>query len=101
MAIDTCEGNLHCYECLIVKQRHMFHCRKCNSCIGFHHKHSEFLGKCIGGNNAIAYWWFLFSNTVLNSMVFYCLVSCTNMVNEEQPSGFILSLVSCLVNIYE
>jgi len=79
----------------------MFHCRKCNSCIDFHHKHSEFLGKCIGGDNAIAYWWFIFSNTVFNTMAFYCLVNCINMVNVEQPSGFLLSIVSCLVNIYE
>ena len=34
-------------------------------------------------------------------MAFYCLFDCINMKNEEQPSGVLLRLVSCLVNIYE
>ena len=79
----------------------MYHCLKCDSCIDYQHKHSEFLGKCIGKDNAIAYWWFILANTIFNTMAFTCLVGCINMRNEEQPSGFVLSLVSCLVNIYE
>ena len=75
---DAYDENMHCYECLIVKTPFMYHCRQCDSCIDFHHKHSEFLGKCIGRDNAIAYFWFLFTNTCLNVALIYCLINCLN-----------------------
>lgn len=85
----------------------MYHCQKCNNCIDFHHKHSEFLGKCIGRGNAIAYFWFLLTNTIFNIMAVCCLINCINMTTmsgadeKDSPSGIILGLVACLVNIYE
>ena len=45
---DAFDLNLHCYECLIVKSQHMHHCKRCNACIEYRHKHSSFIGKCIG-----------------------------------------------------
>ena len=108
LAYDSYEADLHCYECLIVKSPHMYHCKKCDSCIDYHHKHSNFLGKCIGRDNAIAYFWFLFINTVLNTMFVYCLINCINMPQEspndeeiEEPTGLILPLVNCFITIYE
>lgn len=117
LAVDSYDKEMHCYECLIVRSKHMHHCQKCNYCIDFHHKHSAFLGKCIGRDNAIAYFWFVLANTVLNVMAVFCLVNCINMPSskimpvtgqnvaadpeDSSPSGVILSLVSCLVNIYE
>ena len=95
----------------------MFHCKECDSCIDYHHKHSNFLGKCIGRDNAIAYFWFLFINTILNAMFVVCLINCINMPGDssdevqgtdeavkednQQPSGMLLSLVGCFVAIYE
>ena len=95
--------NRHCYECLIVQSPHMHHCRICENCIDFHHKHSDFIGKCIGRDNAIAYYWFLVTNTVLNAMFVYCFISCiaAPKEGEEAPSNFILMIVGCFTNIWE
>ena len=75
---DAYEANLHCYDCLIVKSSpQTYHCRECNICIDYHHKHSAFFGKCIGRDNVIAYFWFLFTNVILNSLFVY---SFTNII---------------------
>lgn len=64
--------NLHCYECLIVKSQHMYHCKRCDCCIEYRHKHSSFMGKCIGLENSIAYFWFLAVSLLLNTSLAYC-----------------------------
>ena len=81
----------------------MHHCTICENCIDFHHKHSDFLGKCIGRDNAIAYYWFLVTNTVLNAMFVYSFISCisTPTEGEEAPSNFILMIVGCFTFIWE
>ena len=108
LAYESYEANMHCYECLLVKTPHMYHCKKCDSCIDHQHKHSEFLGKCIGKDNAIAYFWFLLINTILNALFASCLVSCINMPTDttesdvvQAPSNFVLSLVGCFVAVFE
>jgi len=81
----------------------MHHCKECGSCVDFHHKHSNFLGKCIGRDNAIAYFWFLVTNTVLNSLFIACITNCiaSGSFGDQKPSGAILKLVGCVVAIYE
>ena len=73
---DTSELNLHCYECLRVKSPHMHHCKRCDACIEYRHKHSKFIGKCIGRDNSIAYFYFIFTSVLLNGMLCYCLGQC-------------------------
>ena len=97
---EAYEANLHCYECLIVQSPQMYHCRSCGSCMDFHHKHSDFLGKCIGRDNAIAYFWFLVTNAILNALFVTCLTDCIASGDQEPASGF-LKLVGSMVTIYE
>lgn len=70
---DTSELNLHCYECLLVKTPHMHHCKRCDACIEYRHKHSKFIGKCIGRDNSIAYFYFMLTNVLLNGLLCYSL----------------------------
>ena len=79
----------------------MFHCKVCNSCMDFHHKHSDFLGKCIGNDNAIAYFWFLVTSMAINILLVVCLADCIGHNTDQEPSGALLKLVSCMVAIYE
>ena len=88
LTYDAYEANLHCYECLIVKSSpQTYHCKECNVCIDYHHKHSAFFGKCIGRNNAIAYFWFLFTNVVLNIAFVYSFINIINRRNALVPDA--------------
>mmetsp|Transcript_26806 Transcript_26806/g.33395 ORF Transcript_26806/g.33395 Transcript_26806/m.33395 type:complete len:108 (-) Transcript_26806:407-730(-) len=103
---EAYEANLHCFECLIVKTPQMYHCKKCGSCIDMQHKHSEFLGKCIGRDNAIAYFWFLASSLVLNLLIVACLCGCISGDTDgddsgQEPSTWGLRLVESVVLAYE
>ena len=72
---DAFDLNLHCYECLIVKSPHMYHCKRCDVCIEYRHKHSSFVGKCIGRDNSIAYFWFLVVSVLLNTLLTHCIAN--------------------------
>ena len=105
---DAFDLNLHCYECLIVKSQHMYHCKRCDACIEYRHKHSSFIGKCIGRDNSIAYFWFILISLLLNATLTYCIaVSVTVKIEAiagdeyKNASNFLLRIVGVLINICE
>ena len=105
---DAFDLNLHCYECLIVKSRHMHHCKRCDACIEYQHKHSQFIGKCIGRDNSIAYFWFLLANLSLNAILTYCVSLSVNVRVEsaegddyERASNFLFRMVGVVTEIFE
>ena len=106
---ETSELNLHCYECLLVKSPHMHHCKRCDACVEYRHKHSKFIGKCIGRDNSIAYFYFLLANVLLNGLFCYSLGRYTllqvNDVEEgadySEASSSLLKVVGVVTGIFE
>ena len=106
LAHEAYEANLHCYECLIVKTPQMYHCKVCSCCVDVQHKHSNFFGKCIGRDNAIAYFWFLSSTLALNATLLACLINCISHKSDgegsdQEASSSMLRIVSSFVTVYE
>ena len=44
-----------CFECLVIKAKHADHCKHCDCCVNYRHKHSQFFGRCVGLGNARSY----------------------------------------------
>jgi hypothetical protein len=61
-------SNRYCYECLIIKSKSADHCKHCNQCVNYRHKHSKIFGRCIGNENVKTYFFHL-----LLSMLFITL----------------------------
>lgn len=66
-----------CFDCLVIRTKHAEHCKKCNLCVNYRHKHSRLFGRCIGADNAASYYLILLSShLVLVSYLLQVLTSC-------------------------
>ena len=111
LAYEAYEAELHCYESLTVKTPSMYYCNESDSCIDGHHKYSYFFGKAIGRDNAIAYFWFLMANTILNFLIAANFINCINiaaagsLIEEEgyegqEASSSLLRFIACFIYIF-
>ena len=59
-----------CFECLVLKDKHVEHCQVSEQCVQGFQKHSKFFSKSIGDGNARAYYfWMLLSALFLSTFV--------------------------------
>ena len=87
---------------MIVRKPHMRHCDECNHCVEFYQLYSPFLGKAIGLNNSIAYWFFVLFGTLLNGLLALslCLSIASHQHAGHQSATFLLWPVLILDLIY-
>lgn len=84
-----------CFDCLIIRPKNASHCKSCQSCIPFRHKHSRLFGTCIGSSNAQSYYLILVTSYLILSC--YLLLVLTSYPCE----GTVFSLLEGAVHHWE
>jgi len=86
----------YCFECLLIKPVHTEHCSKCHRCVPYLHWHSNFLGQCIGRDNARAYYAYLLLTTSLMAVFEVLALSASGPL---ETTTWVHNMVEGIVNL--